>query len=72
MIHRKYSGGTLPDDHIGRSTVAPLEAERIEFIRRTAIAIVGSLPSTAGIGTTTWAEAWRCAEGLWDTKPEDC
>lgn len=43
------------------------DAERVEFIRRAAIAMLASQP-----GVLRPTVAWLNARKLWDAKPEDC
>ena len=68
MIHKYQSLEVRSVDVDGRDT----DAERQEFIRRAAVAIVDKLPSGVPLGEPTWEEVWKCAESLWDAKPEDC
>lgn len=53
------------EEHSEREWLAKQDRERIEFIRRAAIAMHATL-------NVSHDEAWREAKALWEARPDDC
>jgi hypothetical protein len=70
MIHKRTHSQLSPAEAAQQGGRTPGDAERIEFIRRAAIA---EYCRTLGVGETILvSEAWVRAKALWNAKPEDC